>query len=113
LKLRPEVILRTLPELRAMVKDNPFPDEAKADPGHLLVQFLAGPSDKSATAKLEALANPPEKFVIGDREVYVHYANGAGRSKLGGPAMDRALGARGTARNWNTILKLLELAESF
>jgi uncharacterized protein (DUF1697 family) len=34
-----------------------------------------------------------------------------GRSKLAA-AMDRALGVRGTARNWNTINKVLELAEA-
>jgi uncharacterized protein (DUF1697 family) len=112
LKLRPDVILRTPSELRAIVKANPFPRETQKDPGHLLVQFLAGPADKSAKAKLEALAKAPEKFVIGEREVYIHYANGAGRSKLGGTAMDKALGTRGTARNWNTVLKLLGLAET-
>jgi uncharacterized protein (DUF1697 family) len=112
LKATPDVILRTGAELGEVVARNPFPAEAKKDPGHLLVQFLAGPADKSGEAKLKALANPPEKFVIHDREVYIHYAHGAGRSKLGGPAMDKALGTRGTARNWNTILKLLALAET-
>jgi uncharacterized protein (DUF1697 family) len=112
LQVQPEVILRTAAELRAIVKANPFPVEAKTDPGHLLVQFLAGPADTAGKAKLALLANAPEKFVISGREVYVYYANGTGRSKLGGPAMDKALGRRGTARNWNTILKLLALAET-
>lgn len=112
LKLRPELILRPAAELRAVVKANPFPSEAKRDPGHLLVQFLAGPADPGGKAKLQSLANPPEKFLIAEREVYIHYAHGAGRSRLGGPAMDKALGTRGTARNWNTILKLLALAET-
>jgi uncharacterized protein (DUF1697 family) len=112
LKATPDVILRTQAELAEVVARNPFPAEAKKDPGHLLVQFLADTADKSGKAKLEALANPPEKFMIGDREVYIHYAHGAGRSKLGGPAMDKALRTRGTARNWNTILKLLTLAET-
>ena len=112
LKATPDVILRTLPEMREVVARNPFPAEAKNDPGRLQVQFLAGTANKAGKTKLEALANPPEKFVIGEREVYIQYAHGAGRSKLGGPAMDKALGSRGTARNWNTILKLLALAET-
>lgn len=112
LKATPDVILRTLPEMREIVARNPFPAEAKNDPGHLLVQFLAGAADKAGKAKLEALAQADEKFVIGEREVYLHYPNGVGPSKLGGPAMDKALGSRGTARNWNTILKLLALAET-
>jgi uncharacterized protein (DUF1697 family) len=113
LKATPDVILRTTADMREIVARNPFPAEAKNDPGHLLVQFLAGTAaDKAAKAKLEARANPPEKFVISQREVYIHYAHGAGRSKLGGLAMDKALGTRGTARNWNTILKLLTLAET-
>ena len=108
----PEVILRTAAEMREIVARNPLVAEASGAPGHLLVHFLSGPADKGSNAKLSALARPPEKFLVADREVYIHYANGAARSKLGGPAMDNAVGRRGTARNWNTILKLLALAES-
>lgn len=112
LKATPNVILRTPAELRAVVAANPFVAEADSDPGHLLVQFLDGPADKKGETKLASLARDGEKFYIGEREVYLYYANGAGNSKLGGPAMDKALGERGTARNWNTILKLLALGET-
>jgi uncharacterized protein (DUF1697 family) len=109
--LKPDIILRTPAEMQRAVDANPFPAMAEKDPSHLLIHFLSGRVDKSASAKLDALARPPEKFAFGERELYIHYANGVAGSKLGGPAMDRALGARGTARNWNTIRKLLELAE--
>lgn len=111
LKATPDIILRTPAELRAVVGANPFKAEAESDPSHVLVQFLGGPADKKAHAKLAALAKDGEKFQIGEREVYLYYAHGMARSKLGGPTMDKALGTRGTARNWNTILKLLELGD--
>jgi uncharacterized protein (DUF1697 family) len=112
LNASPDVILRTPKDMRAVVQANPFGEEARSDPSHLVVQFLHDKADKAAQTKLDVLAQPPEKFVIAERKVYLHYPHGLARSKLGGPAMDKALGSRGTARNWNTILKLLELAEA-
>jgi uncharacterized protein (DUF1697 family) len=111
LKATPDVILRTPAKMRAVVSANPFAAEAERDPSHLLVQFLDGRADKGGETKLATLAKDGERFQIGEREVYLYYAHGIARSKLGGPAMDKALGTRGTARNWNTILKLLELGE--
>ena len=53
----------------------------------------------------------PEELRIGDRELYIHFPNGMGRSKLSVAAVERALGVPGTGRNWNTVTKLLEIAE--
>jgi uncharacterized protein (DUF1697 family) len=44
------------------------------------------------------------------REVYLHLPNGAGRTKLTLDYLERRLGVAGTQRNWNTLLKLIELA---
>ena len=40
------------------------------------------------------------------RELYIVYPDGIGRSKLTNQLIERMLGTRGTARNWNTVLKL-------
>jgi uncharacterized protein (DUF1697 family) len=45
------------------------------------------------------------------KQLYIHYPAGIGRSKLTATLIERKLATRGTARNWNTVLKLLELCE--
>ena len=47
-----------------------------------------------------------ERIEVGKREIYVHYPDGQGPSKLVIPAA-----AKGTARNMNTVAKLAELAK--
>ena len=76
----------------------------------MVVFVLPARPQASAKAKLETVATGDEKFTIRPNAVYAHFGGGMGRSKLAA-AMDRALGVRGTARNWNTINKVLELAE--
>ena len=63
--------------------------------------------------KLEALiarAASHEHVVVQDKVLYFHAPEGFGVSKLP-PVIDRMLGVANTARNWNTVLKLMELAE--
>ena len=42
--------------------------------------------------------------------MFIHYPNGAGRSKLNINRVERALGTTATGRNWRTVAKLLEMA---
>ncbi len=109
------VILRTENELRAVVADNPF--ETIRNPSLLLVIFLDKPASPDAAARLRAIYKGPEIFHVNGREmyvdyVYVDYVNGAGRSKLTNALIERTLGVAGTARNWNTVTRLLELSGS-
>jgi uncharacterized protein (DUF1697 family) len=105
--LNVSVILRTLPELRRIAKRNPFP---RADKSRLHVVFLAG--KPKARAELEPERSPGDEFAVKGREVYLHLPNGAGRTKLTLDYLERRLGVAGTQRNWNTLLKLVELAGS-
>jgi uncharacterized protein (DUF1697 family) len=111
LGFRPSVMLRIASELREVVARNPFPAEAATDPAHLAVFFLSDPITAAAQAGIKALPPHPERIHLGGREFYVYFPNGLGTSKL--PALiDRALKAPATARNWNTVTKLLEIADS-
>jgi uncharacterized protein (DUF1697 family) len=101
------VILRTEAELRAVVANNPF--ETIRNPGHLHVIFLDRAATAEAAAKLRANYKGPEIFHVKGREMYVDYVNGAGRSKLTHGLIERTLGVAGTARNWNTVTRLLAL----
>ena len=60
--------------------------------------------------ELEAADVAPERFVIEGREVYAWHPGGVQRSKVN-KLLAQRLGVTATARNWNTVTKLLELAD--
>jgi uncharacterized protein (DUF1697 family) len=95
-----EVMVRTAKEITEALKANPFARE----PGNRVVAiFFDGTPTAEAIGQAKNVAN--ERLAPGKREIYVHYPDGQGRSKL-------KLGtkASGTARNMNTVAKLAELA---
>jgi len=103
--LQSDVHVRTPKELAAILRANPLRDEAARDPSHLLVFFLRGAPAKGAEKAIHAAMKGPETVRVKGREAYVYYPDGIARSKLSGTLLDRHLG-RGTARNWNTVVKL-------
>jgi len=105
---RPEVILRTAEELRRALDQVPF--AAVADPRLVHINFLAAPADAEGARQVGAWEGP-ETLMVNGSEVYIHYPEGAGRSKLNSLPMEKLLGTRGTARNLNTVRKLLEMME--
>jgi len=104
------VIVRTPEELANVTGRNPFPDAAREEPGRLLVFFLAGKPTDAAAKALNQLKPANERFRLDGTELFVHYEQGAGTSKFTGALIERTLGVQGTARNWNTINKLIALA---
>jgi uncharacterized protein (DUF1697 family) len=105
------VIVRSAAEWRAVVKANPFPAEAKQDPGHLLVMPLKDAPAPGRVEDLQKAIAGRERVKARGRELYLVYPDGVGRSKLTGALIDRKIGIAGTARNWNTALKLLAMFE--
>ena len=94
------VLVRTAREMALVSAENPFPD---ARPSYCVAIFL---DEKPPKETLTTLKNQvDEQVALGRREVYVHYGEGMGRSKLGIPAA-----RTGTARNMNTVAKLAEMA---
>ena len=107
---RPSVILRTVADLRDVIAKNPFAKRAGIEPSKLVVTFLAGDPGSEARAKVLGIKVGPEELRMDGREVYIYFPDGMGRSKLW-PLIEKALKAPGTGRNWNTVEKLLEIAE--
>lgn len=99
-------LIRTPDEWEKLIKGNPFPEIARDDPGHLLVMALKDVADGSAAEALEAAVSGPERVVASGRHLYIDYAEGIGRSKLTNVLIERKLDTCGTARNWNTVLKI-------
>jgi uncharacterized protein (DUF1697 family) len=103
--------MRTGAEWLAVVAANPFPAEAKKDPGHLLVSCFKAPIDPVKVEALQAAIPGRETLRADGRHLYMVFPDGIGNSKAA-VLVDRTLGARGTARNWNTALKLAALVNA-
>lgn len=104
------VVLRTPEELQRAINQNPFPESARHAPQFLHVHFMAGTPKEDADLMLTSYKGP-ERVRRVEAHVYVDYVGGAGHSALTASFFEKALGCVGTARNWNTCVKLLELAQ--
>jgi uncharacterized protein (DUF1697 family) len=91
-----EVMVRTGPEMSAVLAKNPFKSRP---PNQTVAIFL---DDRPPKDTLKTITGQDaEEVALGAREIYVHYGEGMGRSKLKIPAAKK-----GTARNMNTVAKL-------
>jgi uncharacterized protein (DUF1697 family) len=104
------VIVRTQAGLAAAISANPFGQIALNDPARLLVVFMSGAPILEGLPAVRAAARLGERIDAVANEVFIHYAGGAGASRVTAALIDRSLGAVGTARNWNTVLALEALA---
>src|SRR5881275_480578 len=82
LDLRTTFFVRTADELEDTIKHNPFPDQARNDPGHLVVEFLKDTPSPTAVKQLRAAIKGPETAHAHDKHLYIVYPEGIGRSKL-------------------------------
>lgn len=106
LGLQTEFHVRTAAEWQTIIARNPFPDAARKDPSHLVVMcFKDAPAAKDVKALQAAITGREVVRAVG-RQAYIVYPDGIGPSRLTTGLIDKTLGLRGTARNWNTVLKL-------
>ena len=107
---RPAVFLRTAAEMRSVLARNPFAGRAGIEPGKLLVMFH---SEEVEAAKLRIVKQAGEEIHFDGREAFIYYPDGQGKSRLSFAAAERgAKPPSGTGRNWNTVTKLLDMAEA-
>lgn len=102
------VLVRSPDEVAGLVASNPFAPAAATEPAKLHLAFLSDGPDPERLAGLDSKTFAPDRFHPGERALYLWYPNGAGRSKLTGSLLERRLGVTATARNWNTVLALVE-----
>jgi uncharacterized protein (DUF1697 family) len=103
------VLVRTRDELAKIVDRNPLGDVA-SDPKRYLVTFLSAPPDRGRLRELAASDFEPEVFRVIGREAYVWSPEGVRASQLSYAFWEKHFQLTGTARNWNTVTKLLTLA---
>ena len=99
----------TLAEWTKLIANNPFPDYRA---GNLLhAAWLDGKPKAEDVAKLRELCVGGEAIEVVGKVAYLNTPNGFGTSKFAA-AFDKGIGVPNTARNWNTVLKLRELADA-
>ncbi|MEV0481131.1 DUF1697 domain-containing protein [Streptomyces sp. NPDC050508] len=108
-----DVIVRDHAYLAAIADNCPFP-AAELEGKQLHVTYCSAPVAEDRFADLDRAAFLPEEFRLGDRALYLYAPDGLGRSKLAVELSRprRTKGLIATSRNWNTVLKLVELTGS-
>jgi uncharacterized protein (DUF1697 family) len=109
---RPSVIVRTASELREVIVRNPFAKRSGIDASRLLVAFLASSPAADALDKVLKMKCEPEELRVSGRELFIYFPNGMARPTLPLATVERTLKISFTGRNWNTVRKLLEMAEA-
>ncbi|GGJ21835.1 hypothetical protein GCM10010121_036030 [Streptomyces brasiliensis] len=105
-----DVIVRDHAYLAAIADACPFP-AADLEPRQLHVTYFSAPVTPGRFAEIDPAAYLPEEFRLGDRALYLYAPDGLGRSKLAEHLSRPRLtkGVIATSRNWNTVVKLVEL----
>lgn len=110
LKITVDFHVRTADEWRKVVDANPFPAEAAKAPARFVVSCYKSPLDPAKVKATQAAISGPEKLRADGRHLYMTFPDGQGNSKAA-IVVAKMLGP-GTARNWNTVLKLAAVCDS-
>ena len=103
------VIVRAASDWARYLQSNPLAKAARDEPNRLMLLVSKKPPAAGAEDAVQAKAAAGEEVRrVGDA-VWIHYPQGAGRSKLTPSLVDRAMGSPATARNYRTVLKLAEM----
>ena len=112
LGLRTDFFVRTADEWDSIVRGNPYRQEERTSPNHLVVTVLKEVPPNEGWTRLDSAIRGPERVKGRGRHAYIVYPDGIGRSRLTAAVIEKNLGTRGTSRNWNTVLKLAAIAAS-
>ena len=104
--LRTDFIVREPAELQATIDANPFPDQARERPNHLLVMFLKTPIAAEDLEILRAALTGPEEIHAAGRAIYIDFKGGIADSTLDRDWKKTRRSPLATSRNWNTVSKL-------
>jgi uncharacterized protein (DUF1697 family) len=104
-------MVRSIPELREIMKVNPYLNEMNFDPAKMAVIFLYEQPTPDQLRKLEGIDYPPDKFTVIGKEIYTYCPNGFGRTKIYTNFFENKMKVKGTARNLKTVVTLTDMAE--
>jgi uncharacterized protein (DUF1697 family) len=110
-KFQVPVLVKQVDDLVSTIKNNPFTEEAGADPSRVAVTFLESLPTSETLKKLEGVDHPPDRFIIDGLNIYIFCPKSYGNSKLSNNFFENKLKVRATTRNWKTINKLVEMSK--
>jgi uncharacterized protein (DUF1697 family) len=113
LDLETDIFVRTAAEWEKIVARNPFPAEAERDPQRLVLIVLREEVGAAAVRALQTAIVGRETIRGDGKQLYVVYPDGQGRSRLTAAFIEKQLGTRCTARNWNTVLRIAAAATTY
>jgi len=108
---RVKVMVRTAGEFNAIIENNPFQNQPMRESKWVVAMFLASDPVSTALEGIQKTYTGPEEIHITGKEAFIYYPEGMGRSKLTNVFLEKKLKTAGTARNWNTVLKLQKMME--
>ena len=101
-----DVLLRDAAAWETAMAASPFGEEARRDPAHTLLMALRTAPTEEAVHALAAAATGDERVAVVGAHAYLVFPAGIAKTKLTNVRIERLLGTRGTARNWNTVEKI-------
>ena len=103
------IVIRTQEEMDKIVENNPYSNK---DLSKVHVIFLLDNQLDYSTQELLKAKTDQEEFKIIGKEIYLYLPSGSGRTKLTNNFFERKLDVKSTTRNWRTVNKILEIAQS-
>jgi uncharacterized protein (DUF1697 family) len=104
------VFVRSPAQIVSVIEANPFSHAARLRPARLVACFLDRPPEADAVRELEKRRGR-EKIACVNGELVIDYADGITGSKVAPGVVERVLRRQATARNWNTLTRLVALAQ--
>ncbi len=106
------IMAKTLEELEYILNNDRFDPATESDHSKKIVVMLSQAVDTNKTAIFKEEKKVDEHFYLNGDVLYIYYHNGAGRSKFTNAYIEKKLGVTATARNWNTISKVVEILKT-
>ena len=106
-----KVMVRTADEFNKIIENNPFQNQPVKESKFVVALFLASDPVSTALEDIKMTYTGPEEIHIVGKEAFIYYPEGQGRSKLTNTFLEKKLKTVGTARNWNTVLRLQKMME--
>ena len=100
----------TKDELQEIIENNPYQNE---DINQLHVTFLSDIPTQKPVKEIDHTKDESERFSISCKEIYLFLPHGYGRTRLSNDFFEKKLNVSATTRNWKTVNKLLDIANSF
>lgn len=104
------VLLREPFDFKRIITGNEFIQDRSEDPARLYVTFLYREPTGQELSNLDNPGIAGEKFIVGEKEIYLFCPNGYGTTKLSNNFFEKKLNIPATTRNWNTVNALYNLA---